>query len=101
MQILVHAKFPTAEFNNALRAGTVEQTMGRILDETKPEAVYFTEYGGLRGAIMIFDISDQSQVPGICEPWFLAFNATVEFHIVMTPDDLRRAGLAELAKKWA
>jgi hypothetical protein len=28
------------------------------------------------------------------------FNADVEFHIVMTPDDLRKSGLETLGKKW-
>ena len=37
----------------------------------------------------------------ILEPWFLAFNADVEFHVVMTPDDLGRAGLDALGKKWS
>lgn len=27
--------------------------------------------------------------------------ADVEFHVVMTPDDLKRAGLETLGKKWA
>jgi len=30
----------------------------------------------------------------------LTFNANVQFRIVMTPDDLKRAGLDELGKKW-
>jgi hypothetical protein len=29
------------------------------------------------------------------------FNAEVEFHIVMSPDDLEKGGLDNLAKKWA
>lgn len=29
------------------------------------------------------------------------FNAEVEFHIVMSPEDLERAGLDELGKKWS
>ena len=50
---------------------------------------------------MIVDVGDPSQVPAYAEPWFLSFNADVEFHIVMTPDELRLSGLDELAKKWA
>ena len=47
------------------------------------------------------DVADPSKVPSFSEPWFLAFNADVEFHIVMTPDDLQKAGLEELGKKWS
>jgi hypothetical protein len=39
--------------------------------------------------------------PTFAEPWFLTFNANVEFRVVMTPDDLKKAGLDEIGKKWA
>jgi hypothetical protein len=75
--------------------------LSRILEETKPEAVYFTEYDGRRGAVMIVDVADPSKIPAFAEPWFLTFNADVQFHAVMTPDDLKRAGLEALGTKWA
>ena len=75
--------------------------MKQILDDIKPEAVYFTEYNGHRGLIMIADVAGPSAVPAIAEPWFLLFNADVEFHIVMSPDELEKGGLDRLAKKWA
>ena len=34
---------------------------------------------------------DASEIPAIAEPWFLAFNASIEIHPVMLPDDLARA----------
>jgi hypothetical protein len=37
-------------------------------------------------------MKDASQIPAIAEPWFLAFNASIEIHPVMVPDDLARAG---------
>ena len=63
--------------------------------------MYFTNYEGRRGAIMVINIDDSSQVPSFAEPWFLLFNADVQFHVAMTPEDLGRAGLDALAKKWA
>jgi hypothetical protein len=101
MRMLVHVKFPHESFNAAVQNGTVGKTMQRIIDEIKPEAVYFTEYGGRRSAVMIVDLPDPSAVPKISEPWFLSFNADVEFHVVMSPEDLGRAGLDALGKKWA
>ena len=101
MRMLMHVKIPHEEFNAAVRDGSAGQKINRILEETKPEAVYFTEYDGERGAIMIVDVKEPSKVPAYSEPWFLLFNADVEFHIVMTPDDLGRAGLDSLGKKWA
>ncbi|PYQ97935.1 MAG: panthothenate synthetase [Acidobacteria bacterium] len=100
MRMLIQVKIPNEPFNTAVRNGSVGQTMERILSETKPEAVYFTEYDGKRGAIMIVDIADPSKVPALCEPWFLSFNAEVSGHLVMSPEDLRRAGLEAIGKKW-
>ena len=101
MRMIIHAKIPHKEFNEAVRDGTVEKKITRILEETKPEAVYFTEYNGHRGAIMVVNMDDSSQIPAFAEPWFLAFSADVEFHPAMTPDDLKRAGLNALGKKWS
>ena len=99
--MLMQVKIPHEEFNKAVKDGSIGRTIKGILDETKPEAVYFTEYDGKRGAIMIVDIADPSKVPGLAEPWFLSFNADVQFHIVMSPEDLGRGGLDSLGKKWA
>ena len=99
--MLMHVKVPHAEFNAAVKDGSAGSKINHILEETKPEAVYFTEYNGRRGAVMIIDIDDPSKVPMFAEPWFLAFNADVEFHIVMTPEELGRAGLDALGKKWS
>jgi hypothetical protein len=101
MRMIVQVKIPTEEFNIAVRDGSAGQKIERILKETKPEAVYFTEYEGQRGAVLIVDLKEPSQIPTLSEPWFLLFNADVEFHIAMTPEDLGRAGLDALGKKWA
>jgi hypothetical protein len=100
MRMLMHVKIPPEEFNAAVRDGSVGKKIERILQETKPEAVYFTEYQGQRGAVMIVDLKDPSQVPTLAEPWFLLFNADVAFHVAMTPEDLGKAGLDALGKKW-
>ena len=101
MRMLLHVRIPHEVFNAAVRDGSVGRKMKQILDETKPEAVYFTEYDGRRGAIMIINIDDPSEVPKFAEPWFLSFNADVQFHIAMTPEELGRAGLEKLGKKWS
>ncbi|HEX2948044.1 MAG TPA: panthothenate synthetase, partial [Armatimonadota bacterium] len=88
-------------FNDAIIDGSAGEKLGRILDELKPEAVYFTELYGQRGAIMIVNVDDPAQVPAFAEPFFLQFDADVEFHVAMSPDDLKRSGLEELGKKWA
>jgi len=101
MRMLLHVRIPHEEFNTAVRDRSVEKKVKQILEQTKPEAVYFTEYDGRRGAIMIININEPSEVPKFAEPWFLSFNADVQFHVVMTPEELGRAGLEDLGKKWA
>ena len=59
--------------------------MARILEAAKPEAVYFTEFDGQRGAVIIVDLPDASKIPSLAEPWFLMFQVNVEFRIVMSP----------------
>ena len=101
MRMLLDVKIPHETFNAAVRDGSAGQKLNRILEATKPEAVYFTEVEGHRGAIMIVNLEDPSKVPMLAEPWFLTFNADVEFRVAMTPEDLARAGLDALGKKWA
>ena len=100
MRMLIDVNFPLEPFNTLVRNGTVGQKIQQILEDIKPEAVYFSERNGKRGGILIVDIADPSKVPSIAEPLFLTFNASVEFHIVMGPEELAKAGLDELGKKY-
>lgn len=101
MRILMTVKFPHQQFNDAAKDGSVGSKLNRILDATKPEAVYFTEQNGQCTAVIVVDLPDASKIPALAEPWFLTFQADVEFRIAMTPDDLKKAGLEDLGKKWS
>jgi hypothetical protein len=50
---------------------------------------------------MVVELEKPSRVPALAEPWFLTFNADVEFHVVMGPDELQEGGLEKLGEKWA
>jgi hypothetical protein len=91
---------PHHTFNAAVADGSVGDKMNKILDAIKPEAVYFTELTGQRTAVVIVDLPEASKIPALAEPWFLTFEADVEFHPVMLPEDLKNAGLDALGKKW-
>lgn len=97
----MNVKIPHHQFNAAVRDGSVGAKLNRILEAIKPEAVYFTEQDGQRGAVLVVDLPDSSKIPALAEPWFLTFEADVEFRIAMTPDDLKKSGLEELGKKWS
>jgi|SRR5271156_1989081 len=101
MRMLMHIQLPPEPFNTAVRDGTAGPKMQKILEAIKPEATYFTEQGGRRGGTLVVNLNDPSDVPSFAEPWFLTFNAEVEFRIAMTPEDLARANLDALGKKWA
>jgi hypothetical protein len=77
--MLLQISIPHDPFNAAVKDGTAGQKLGRIVDEIKPEAIYFTEQHGQRGAIMIVEMADPSK----------------------TPDDLQKASLDEVGRKWA
>jgi hypothetical protein len=100
MRMLLNVHIPHEPFNSLIRQGTAGQLLSRILDEQKPEAVYVTEETGRRGAVLIVDLPDPSKIPALVEPWFLSLNADCEFRVVMKPEDLQRAGLDELGRKW-
>ncbi|HMK34647.1 MAG TPA: hypothetical protein VK463_06255 [Desulfomonilaceae bacterium] len=100
MRMLMNIRIPHEPFNSLVKAGKAGQIISRILEEIKPEAIYFTEQNGMRGAVAIVDIAEPSRVPSFAEPFFLHFHADCEFRIAMSPEDLGKAGLAELGKKW-
>jgi hypothetical protein len=101
MRVLMNVRIPHAEFNAAVKDGSVGSKLNRILESIKPEAVYFTEQDGQRGAVIVVDMPDPSKIPALAEPWFLTFNADVQFRVAMTQEDLKKAGLEELGKNWS
>ena len=100
MRMLLTAHIPAEPFNTLAREGKAGQIISAILSELKPEAAYFTEEHGKRCAILVVNVSDPSRVPTFAEPFFLKFNAECRFRVAMTPDDLGKAGLDELGRKW-
>jgi hypothetical protein len=101
MRMILHVKFPNEPFNTFVKDGSVGKKIQRILEELKPEATYFTGTDGHRGAILIVDVPEASKIPALAEPWFLVFNATCQFHIAMTPEDLGKSGIDTAGKKWS
>ena|SRR5262252_368196 len=101
MKMLLTVTMPHEPFNTLVRKKKVGEILHRILEEIKPEASYFTEQDGTRCAIFVVNVADPSRVPSIAEPFFLNFNADCRFRIVMSPEELGRAGLDGIADKWA
>jgi len=101
MRFLLHVTPTVQRFNELVRSGKADGIMKKILEDLKPEASYFAEFRGERSWILVVKMKDPSEMPHFAEPFFLAFDAQVEFHPVMLPKDLKKAGLKALAKKWS
>jgi hypothetical protein len=100
---MLKVTIPVESGNAAAKAGKLGPTIQSILSELKPEAVYFTDHNGQRAGFIFLNLDNASQIPAIAEPWMLAFNASIELHPVMIPDDLAKAGSAidNAVKKFA
>jgi hypothetical protein len=92
MRCLLKVSIPVEAGNAAISDGSLPKTTESILADLKPEAAYFAAENGNRTAFIFFDLKDTSQIPAVAEPWFLAFNAQVEFHPAMNLEDLKKAG---------
>jgi hypothetical protein len=102
MRCLLKVTLPVVEANAAVAEGSLSSTIHSILEELKPEAAYFAEENGARTAFLFVKMDDSSQIPSMAEPWFLSFNAKVEFHPAMNLEDLKNAGpaLEKAARKY-
>jgi len=90
--MMLQFSIPVEAGNQAARKGSFGAPFQKILEELKPEAAYFTTAAnGERGGFIVFDLKDTSQIPGIAEPFFLAYNAQVHFFPVMNAQDLAAA----------
>jgi len=100
MRMLMNVKIPHQTFNAAVKDGSAGTKLAKILETIKPEAAYFTEHNGQRGAVLIVDLPDASKIPALAEPWFLTFQADVAFRIAMTAEDLKRSGIDGMGRQW-
>ena len=102
MRVLLKASVPVEVGNEAARNGKLAATMQAILEEQKPEAVYFLPENGNRTVLVFLDLESPGQIPKIVEPWFLAFNASVELTPVFTPEEIPavEADIAQAVEKY-
>ncbi|MBI2298281.1 MAG: hypothetical protein HYU66_04900 [Armatimonadetes bacterium] len=92
MRMMMTVRLNTARANDAARSGKLGETIGKILEQLRPEAAYFVADNGLRTGFLFFDMAANSDVPAAAEPWFLAFDAEIEIQPAMVIADLQQAG---------
>jgi uncharacterized protein DUF3303 len=102
MRCLLKARISVELGNQAALDGSLGKIIDSIVSEMNPEAAYFTEDHGQRTGYIVFDLKDTAQIPAMAEPWFLAFNARVEFHPCMNREDLKKAapGIERAVKNY-
>ena len=91
MRCMMKVSIPVERGNEAAKNGTLGSTIESILSELKPETAYFCDWDGQRTGFIVFNLKEASQIPAVAEPWFLAFNARMDFHPCMNVDDLKNA----------
>ncbi len=103
MRFIVKVTLPVEQGNAALLDGSMMGKLQAILDDVKPEAVYFSIEDGQRTLYVITDIRDVAQIPSAAEPWWLTFKADVSVSPAFTLGDMDAIGpaLEDVVKKWA
>lgn len=91
MRFLLAISLDTDLANDAIRDGSIGETMEQILADIKPEAAFFGLKDGTRGVYLIVNITDGSQMPAVAEPFFLAFGATIDAIPIFNIEELGKA----------
>ncbi len=90
MRTMVRFKFAPEGGNEVIRSGKIDKVFQGIMEYLKPEAAYFYLEGGQRGGLMVFDMTDASQVAEVVERFSFGLNANIELMPVMNGDDLHK-----------
>ncbi|HBH42557.1 MAG TPA: hypothetical protein DDW26_11800 [Rhizobiales bacterium] len=90
MRMMLRITIPTEDGNRAIKDGSLPKLLQGTMRNLKSEAAYFFAEGGLRTAMIFFDMQNVSDIPGIVEPLFMGFNAEVDLLPVMNADDLKK-----------
>ena len=91
MRTMLRWTVPAPRGNEAIKDGSIAKTIEDLTAQLHPEAAYYMAWEGRRSGMMVFDMTDSSQIPIIAEQLFMALDAEVEFIPVMNGDDLKKA----------
>ena len=96
MRTLLRATMDVSASNKAVTDGSLAKVVKSTMEKFNPEACYFTTIDGCRSCLMVFDLKDPSDIPGIAEPLFQGMNAKITLTPVMNAEDLMK-GLEKLS----
>src|SRR5688572_16668370 len=96
MRMMLKAVVDTEAGNEALRNGSMVKTIQDMMQQLNPEGAYFVgSEDGQRSCLVVFDMTDSSQIPVISEPLFNTGRARVTLTPCMNIDELQ-AGLSQI-----
>jgi hypothetical protein len=95
MRVMAKVEIPVESGNQGIKSGALPRVMQQFAERWKPEAMYFTDFDGMRTAFLVFDMADSSAIPSFAEPFFMELNANVQIAPAMNGDDLQK-GLSQL-----
>lgn len=91
MKFVIRAKIPVEAGNNMVKDPKFLQNLEEYISKIKAEVSYFYESQGMRTFAFVVDMQSADMIPSIAEPLFQLYNASVEFHPVMTLADVKKA----------
>ena len=91
MRFIIRAKIPTEAGNRMVKDPNFLKNLEDYMNKAKPEAAYFFEADGNRVMAFIVEMQSVDEIPALAEPLFQGMGANVEFHPVMSFDDLKKA----------
>src|SRR5215211_6605559 len=66
MRFMITCRIPVEKGNELVKNGTLGPTVQSIMEDLEPEAAYFVDVDGARGAHIVVDMEEASQIP----PWW-------------------------------
>ncbi|MCU1573970.1 MAG: hypothetical protein JWO93_2052 [Micrococcaceae bacterium] len=90
MRMMARISNPTVRGNEAVSDGTNARLIQEMVQRWQPEAMYFGVIDGRRGAYVVFDLKDASDIPAFCEPLYQGLDAEVDIFPVMIAEDLQK-----------
>ena len=97
MRMMLKTTIPVEYGNRAISDGTIAKILEGVMTDLKPESSYFFAEGGERAALLVFDMTDASDIPPAVEPLFNELNAKVDLIPCMNVEDLE-AGLQKYGR---
>jgi hypothetical protein len=92
VHFIIRATIPNTLGNALMRDGAkMERTFQNIIDDLKPETVYYCLEKGQRTIYFIVNVEKESDWPRFGEPLWLGLQADVEVILAMTQDQFMAA----------